>query len=130
MGSTGVQVDFVEGLADAPPFAGGSFDRVVSSLLFHHLTTDGKRRALSGARDLLRPGGELHIADWARPHDWLMRLAFLPVQLLDGFETTADNVAGRLPTLIAEAGFREVEETHRQRTAFGTLSLLSASVAP
>jgi hypothetical protein len=51
-----------------------------------------------------------------------MRVAFLPVQLLDGFETTADNVAGRLPALVSEAGFEQVEETHRQRTALGALS--------
>jgi len=60
------------------------------------------------------------------PHDWLMRLAFVPVQLLDGFAVTSDNVRGDLPRLIAEAGFADVEQTHRERTALGALSLIRA----
>ena len=55
-----------------------------------------------------------------------MRIACLPVQLLDGFRTTSDNVRGRLPELIAGAGFRGVAETHRERTIFGILSLYRA----
>ena len=55
-----------------------------------------------------------------------MRLAFLAVQILDGFETTSDSVRGLLPPLMREAGFEEVAETHRERTVFGTLSLYRA----
>lgn len=56
-----------------------------------------------------------------------MRVAFLAIQLLDGFGTTADNVRGLLPTLMEEAGLRDVEETHREMTVFGTLSLYKAA---
>jgi hypothetical protein len=100
---------------------------VVSSLVFHHLTTENKRRTLRKIRAWLRRGGELHVADWGRAQDLLMRLAFLPIQLLDGFETTSDNVRGRLLPLMREAGFEEVAETHRERTIFGTLSLYRAT---
>lgn len=124
-----VDVEFVYGMAEATPFAEGGFDRVVSSLFFHHLPTDGKRQALAAARRLLRPDGELHIADWGKPHDPLMRAMFLLVQFLDGFETTSDNVRGRLPELVAEAGFGRLTETYRQRTLLGTLALLRAGVA-
>jgi hypothetical protein len=58
-----------------------------------------------------------------------MRVAFLAIQLLDGFATTADNVRGLRPTYMTEAGFRSVEETHREMTVFGTLSLYRG-VAP
>jgi hypothetical protein len=51
-----------------------------------------------------------------------MRAAFLGVQLLDGFWTTADNVNGRLPALMEEAGFRESTETGAQATLFGTIA--------
>mgnify|MGYP000855398230 CR=1 FL=1 len=122
----GVTVELHEGLADAAPFPASTFDRVASSLLFHHLDADGKRRALARVRELLRPGGELHILDWGRAGSALMRVAFLSVQLLDGFRTTTDNVRGRLPALITEAGFADVAETHRARTLFGTLSLYRA----
>lgn len=43
-----------------------------------------------------------------------MKLAFIPVRLLDGFAPTRDNVRGNLPALLREAGFVDVEET-RQR---------------
>lgn len=123
---SGVTIDLVEAAAGSLPFPDASFDRVVSSLVFHHLTLAGKRTALGEARRVLRAEGELHVADWGRPHDALMRAAFLPVQLLDGFETTADSVRGILPALIDAAEFEHVRETRRRRTVFGTLSFLRA----
>lgn len=125
LAAAGVRVELREGMAYAPPFPPASFDRVVSSLLFHHLATDDKRRTLAALHTLLRAGGELHIADWGRPRSAGQRIAFLSVQLLDGFRTTADNVRGRLPALITNAGF-VVAETHRERTLLGTLSLYRA----
>jgi len=108
------------------PFADGVFDRVLSSLMFHHLDREEKRAALAESLRVLRPGGELHVADWGRPHGAGMRLLFLAVQLLDGFETTRDSVSGTLPRSIAHAGFRQVRERARLRTLFGTLALYSA----
>jgi SAM-dependent methyltransferase len=116
-------------MAFALPFETGSFDRVVSSLVFHHLSTEQKQQTLAGIRRVLRPGGELHVADWGAAQNVLMRIAFLGVQLLDGFASTADNVAGRLVPLMREAGFLAVEQTHAEMTLFGTLALYRA-VAP
>lgn len=123
----GVEIEFQEALAWDAPFESASFDRVVSSLVFHHLTNENKRRTLRRIREWLRPGGELHVADWGRAQDLLMRLVFLPVQILDGFETTSDSVRGLLPILMRETGFEDVDETHRERTVFGTLSLYRAA---
>lgn len=120
---SGVTIELRHGRATEPPFEPGSFDRVISSLVLHHLTTDDKRQALVAAKKLLRHPGELHVADWGRAQNLPMRVAFLAVQLLDGFATTTDNVRGRIPELMTEAGFRAVEETHREVTVFGTLSL-------
>lgn len=118
-----LDVTLVGGRAEEPPLEPGSFDRVVSSLVFHHLTTEQKRAAFAAIRRLLRSGGELHFVDWGAPREPLMRLAFLTVRILDGFETTRDNAQGRLLPMIDQAGFTEVEETNRERTLFGTLSL-------
>ena len=123
---TGVTIELVQGSSSSLPFPDASFDRVVSSLLFHHLTPDGKRATLAEVRRVLRADGELHIADWGRPHNALMRAAFLPVQLLDGFATTTDNVRGALPAIVAAAGLEPVRETRRRRTVFGTLTFLLA----
>ena len=119
----GLELDLRQGLSWDPPFEEATFDRVVSSLFFHHLSTDDKRRTLAKAHDLLKPGGELHVLDWGEARSALMRLAFLPVQVLDGFAPTSDNVRGRLVHLFEEAGFTGVEETGRRNTVFGTLSL-------
>lgn len=119
-------VTLVEGRADSMPFSSGTFDRVISSLFFHHLDRASKQRVFREIHRLLVPGGELHVADWGRPGNTIMGVAFLTVQLLDGFSTTADNRHGLLPALMREAGFREVESTHHLQTPCGTLSLYRA----
>ncbi|MBI4446126.1 MAG: class I SAM-dependent methyltransferase [Acidobacteria bacterium] len=112
------------------PYANGSFDRVLSSLLFHHLGAEEKRKTLSEVWRVLRPGGELHFADWGKAEDWRMRTAFLLVQFLDGFKSTPENVRGALPKLLSQAGFVNVRETERLRTIFGNLALVRARKAP
>lgn len=114
-------------LATEMDYPDATFSRVVSSLFFHHLRRDDKIKTLKECHRVLRPGGLIHIADWGRPHDVLMRLAFILVQALDGFETTADNVKGSLPAMLEEAGFKTVEEGPRYRTIFGTLALYSGT---
>jgi len=121
----GVEIDFREAMADELPFEDATFDRVVSSLFFHHLTHEDRERCAAEIARVLKPGGELHVADWG-PGDPLMRLAFLTTQLLDGFERTSDNIAGRLPEILEAAGLRDVRERHRLRTISGSMVLLSA----
>lgn len=120
----GVAFDLVEGFSDRLPFADGSFDRVLCSLLLHHLTTDAKRRTLAEVFRVLRPGGQVHVADWGAPQDPLMRAAFVIVQLVDGFATTDDNVKGRIPAMLRDAGLVDVDVTGHLRTMYGTLSLI------
>ena len=121
-----VKVELLNGMADSIPLADASIDCAVSTLVFHHLAPDTKRRALEEIRRVLRPGGRVVIADYGGPHDLLMRVAFLCVQLLDGFQSTRQHAAGELPGLIADAGF-EVETIDRLRTLSGTLELLTAT---
>ena len=59
----------------------------------------------------------------------VMGLAGLAIRMLDGFEPTADNFAGRLPAIFAAAGLTEVRTHDRMRTAFGTLAFHSARKA-
>jgi ubiquinone/menaquinone biosynthesis C-methylase UbiE len=118
-----VKIRFHQGYAQDPPLQAGSFDRILSSLLFHHLRRADKVKTLASAFALLKPGGELHIADWGRPGSAFQRMAFLSVQVLDGFETTRDSVEGILPRLMSDAGFEAVVESQQEPTVFGTLSL-------
>jgi hypothetical protein len=75
---------------------------------------------------VLVPGGELHVADWGKAGNALMRSAFFLVQLLDGFKTTTDNVNGLLPEFFSAAGLQDVQETARYATLFGTMALYQA----
>ncbi len=122
----GVDVTFTHALSYDMPFEDSTFDRVLSSFFFHHLDTIDKIRTLEEVRRVLVPGGELHIADWGRPPNFLFRLAFGVVQLLDGFRTTRESVAGLLPDYMGDAGFELVLETGRVLTPLGSVSLYSA----
>lgn len=122
----GARVRIVEATGAALPFAPGAFDRVLSTLAFHHMSAADKRAAFAEACRVLRPGGELHVADWGPPHTRLMRVAAGLVRRFDGAEVTADNLEGRIPRMIADAGFVDVRERDRWRTIFGTLAFWSA----
>lgn len=108
------------------PYSDICFDRVLTSLVFHHLTAEQKHNSLVEIKRVLKPNGELHIADWGKASSVLMRSLFFFVQLLDGFKTTSDNVKGLLPSYIENAGFKKVEIKRNYATIFGTLTLYKA----
>jgi len=108
------------------PFPAAHFDRIVSSLFFHHLTWPAKLGTAMELFRVLKPGGQLHVADWGRSANLLMRGLFLMIQCLDGFETTRDNVAGRLVELFEQAGFTDVAERQTFSTIYGTMALYRA----
>ena len=124
--SEGVEVRLDEGFADRLPYEDASFDRVLSSLFFHHLTGEVKRSTLVEVVRVLKPGGELHVADWGRGADPVMRALFNGIRLFDGWEETRANAAGALPDLFEDAGLAAAAERERLRTVFGTLALYSA----
>ena len=123
----GLEIQFDEGMSFDLPYSDDSFDRVTASLFFHHLTREDKMKTIGEVARVLKPNGEFHVADWGLPANWLMKLSSRFIQLLDGFETTADSFAGKLPVLLAEAGFENVEETRSFNTLFGTIRLHRSS---
>jgi ubiquinone/menaquinone biosynthesis C-methylase UbiE len=124
--AAGLAIELREGMAYELPFAPATFDRVVSSLVFHHLADDDKGRAFREVQRVLRPGGECHVADWGRPANALMTMASYGVSLLDGAERTRVNLEGRLPDVMRAAGLDDVRETERWSTVFGTLAFYRA----
>lgn len=123
----GTEIEFQLGRAQCLPFPGLSFDRVVSSLFFHHLSWADKAQAAQEISRVLKPGGQLHVADWGRPSNRMMSAAFATVQLLDGFANTTDHRHGRLPEVFIAAGFESVHQERTIDTMCGTLAFYSAS---
>ncbi len=120
-------VQFDQALSHTLPYPAAHFDRVISSMFFHHLDWHDKERTAQEILRVLKPGAELHVADFGRASNLAMRSLFLTVQLLDGFENTRDNVAGRLVSLFAQNGFVDVAEQARYNTLYGTIALYRAT---
>ncbi|WP_437611555.1 class I SAM-dependent methyltransferase [Sorangium sp. So ce834] len=122
----GAGVRFERAMAWALPYPDGTFDRVVSSLMFHHLAADDKRRTAEEILRVLRPGGALLLADFGSPRNAPGRAA---VRALRWFDRLAhrhddalasrfdDNLADRLPAVLTGAGFCDVAEVDRIGTA-------------
>jgi ubiquinone/menaquinone biosynthesis C-methylase UbiE len=107
-------IRFERGYAQELLFADGEFDRVLSSMMLHHLDDDVKAAAAAEVYRVLRPGGRLHVVDiggrmtahhglaarWTRhnPH-------------------VAGNLGDAIPRLLRSAGFdcEEVGGTRRNR---------------
>jgi ubiquinone/menaquinone biosynthesis C-methylase UbiE len=108
------------------PFQPNAFDRIVSCLVFHHLNTDIKQKALAEIFRVLNKDGQLHIADFGRSKSWVQRTLFNLIRGLDGFKSTDANAKGLLPEMISDAGFENVLIKKRFKTMFGEVQIISA----
>src|SRR5262249_47079453 len=113
-----VSVHFERGFADSLAYPDASFDRVFSSLMFHHLGKNEKERSLREIRRVLRPGGRLEFLDIAstgsHSHGRLARLIHPHQQM-------QDNVDEKIAGLMATAGFVAPKKIRERRLIFGTV---------
>jgi ubiquinone/menaquinone biosynthesis C-methylase UbiE len=94
-----VQLD--RGFAEHLPYPDASFDRVLSSLMLHHLEASAKRAMLQEVERVLRPGGVLHLLDIDGAegrHDRFL------ARRLHGGPRLQDNLPDRITALMREAG--------------------------
>lgn len=115
------RVCFQTALATELPFEARSFDRVTSSFVMHHLTSSHKTRACAEAFRVLRSGGAFYLLDFGPPHG---RLGRAVAHLMHGLAELADNFDGRLPGMLAAAGFTDVREEEHLMTPFGVVIML------
>lgn len=119
----GVEVEWVHGYAHDAARYDGEFDIAVSSLLFHQVHSEDKRTGIEAMFRAVRTGGEVHIADYCRQPDWLMRKLFRIVQSLDGYETTQPNADGAVERLLSEHMESPARPSSVVRTPTGAISL-------
>ena len=101
-------------------------DKIVSSLVFHQCPMEIKQAIAAQMHRLLRPGGQLFIADYGEQRSPLMRMLFRQIQWLDGVEYTEPNARGCMPDTLASAGFDAVEEAKIIATPTGSISIYRA----
>jgi ubiquinone/menaquinone biosynthesis C-methylase UbiE len=115
----GVQVRFDRGFGDALPYPDARFDRVFSSMMFHHLGKNERTKTLAEVHRVLKPGGRLEFVDLAGgSHNFL-------AQVLHGGQLNAA-MAERLIARMREAGFVDARHTRVLRTAIGVLAYFQA----
>lgn len=120
------EIIFEQTFSDELHFADNSFDRVFSTLFFHHLTLESKIKTFREILRVLKPHGEFHMADYALPRNKTQFILSKSVRLIDGFASTNDNLRGRLKSLMEENGFSQVERTGYFKTILGTIRLFKA----
>lgn len=123
----GVEVEWVRGYAHDAARYDGAFDAAVSSLMFHQVHCEDKRAGVEAMLKAVRPGGEIHIADYCRQPDWLMRTLFRLVQSLDGHETTQPNADGAVERLLSEHMDSPARPSSVIRTPTGAISLFQVA---
>ncbi|HJR59943.1 MAG TPA: methyltransferase domain-containing protein [Vicinamibacterales bacterium] len=119
-----VSVRLHQGFADALGYPDATFDRVFSSMMFHHLEDGEKEGALREVRRVLRPGGRLELMDFLRPgsrrHGPLARL-------LHAHHRLNDNVETRMLDLMAGAGFPQPAKRGERALVFGRVAYFQAT---
>jgi ubiquinone/menaquinone biosynthesis C-methylase UbiE len=99
----GASIRFDRGFSDALHYPDGTFDRVLSSFMFHHLGGDEKARTLREVRRVLRADGRLHLLDFGGAGSAGRGSRF---PRLHWHHRLIDNDEGTVLQLLDDAGFR------------------------
>jgi ubiquinone/menaquinone biosynthesis C-methylase UbiE len=113
---SGVSVRFDQGFSDHLPYADATFDRVFSSLMFHHIKGDDRPNTLREVRRVLKPGGSFHLVDFSNAEGHGRHL-------LCGSAHFKDNSDGRILSLFEQAGFAHAKNTGEATMFLGLLRL-------
>jgi len=115
-----LEVKFDVGFTNNLPYPDGYFDRVLSSIMIHHLKTPDKEKTAREVYRVLKPGGQLHIIDFGKPYTWYGKILG---PFLHKFEEANDNIEGRLPEIFGAPGLK-TEIVGNFWTFFGDLAFL------
>jgi ubiquinone/menaquinone biosynthesis C-methylase UbiE len=115
----GFDVSFEIGLVEKIPFPDASFDVVINRLMIHHLPDDLKHQAFAEILRILKPGGNLLVADFSPPtNPFVNHIA----SALVGPQMMQTNITAIIP-MLTTAGFENIS-SGPTRSAF--LAFVSA----
>jgi ubiquinone/menaquinone biosynthesis C-methylase UbiE len=100
-------------LAEKLPFSAESCTVVTSALFFHHVNFALKKRCLQEIHRILKPGGQIIIADMDTPYTKLGWALSIGAWLLFRQSEIKENIDGMLDSLITECGFCGLEKPAR-----------------
>jgi ubiquinone/menaquinone biosynthesis C-methylase UbiE len=101
----GLDIAFEVASIDELPYPDKHFDVVISSLMFHHLPLEMKKRGLGEVRRVLEDHGRFFLTDFCSPHP----LTVVPMYLMMIWRSyTRFQLFGKLPELVRESGFETI----------------------
>lgn len=120
----GPAMRFDHGYAQELPHPDASFDRVLSSLMLHHVETGAQAAMFAEVRRVLVPGGQLVLADIERS----VGLHAVFGRLRRSTENRRFGDLDALPAQLARAGFVETTELGPVTTRLGRVRLFRAQL--
>lgn len=99
---------YLAAFAEALPLEDGSFDVIASSLALHHIDEDQRATAATEMKRVLRPGGQVLLADFQPPNSRAGQWFVKNVIRLG----MASNPAETIPDLLSGAGFTDLRAGH------------------
>jgi ubiquinone/menaquinone biosynthesis C-methylase UbiE len=121
-----LSIQFDRGFSDTLPYADRSFDRVFSSLMYHHLSSEEKSKTLAEVRRVLRPGGSFHLLDFEGPDEHKHGILD---HLFHAHERLRENSQARVLSLLQQCGFANAQKIDHRRLLFGPIAYYRA-IAP
>jgi ubiquinone/menaquinone biosynthesis C-methylase UbiE len=120
-----LSIELDQGFSDELPYPEGSFDRVFSSFMFHHIEAAEKVTTLREVRRVLKPGARFHLLDFATPDSSSAgRLA----RWLHSSHRLKDNSDERILSLMRQAGLSDPKRLAGRALLVGHIAYYQASV--
>jgi SAM-dependent methyltransferase len=116
-------IRFERGYIQKLPFGDGDFDRVLSSMMWHHLDEDVKTQAADEIFRVLRPGGQLHLVDIGG--DMSADDGLLAGRMMRDAHTH-NNLGDAIPQRLREAGFEATAVGSRRLRLIGRVTFYRA----